>query len=69
MKTVEALEKSRLLIDGATETVNHEIKKQESGFLGAMITPVAASLIAPMTSLLIQPVASLLINDISLFCS
>ena len=33
------------LIDGATETVKHEIKKQERGFLGAMITPMADSLI------------------------
>ena len=32
------------------------MKKQEGGFIGAMMTPMAASLIAPMTSSLIQPV-------------
>ena len=49
IKIVESLGKSDLLIDGATETVKHEIKK-ERGFLGAMMAPVAASFIAPMAS-------------------
>ena len=49
IKIVESLGKSDLLIDGATETVKHEIKK-EGGFLGAMMAPVAASFIAPMAS-------------------
>ena len=31
---VKSLEKSGLLIDGATETVKHEIKKQEGRFFG-----------------------------------
>ena len=33
IKIVQSLEKSSLLIDGASETVKHEIKKQECGFL------------------------------------
>ena len=32
IKTVESLEDSDLLVDGPTETVKHEIKKQECGF-------------------------------------
>ena len=61
IKIVESLEKSGLFIDGATEKVKHEIKKQESGFLGAMVAPMAASLIALMTSSLMKPVPSSLI--------
>ena len=48
-----------VLIDGATET------QQESGFLGAMKAPTAASLIAPLVFSLIQPKTFLLINAIS----
>ena len=59
-----SLEKSSLLTDWATETVKHEIKKQEGGFLCAMPL-LAASLIALIAFSLIQPLASSLINDIS----
>ena len=62
IKIVKPLEKSGLSIDGATETVKHERKKQEGGFLGAMMAPMPASLIA---SSWIQPVDSSLINAIS----
>ena len=65
IKIVESLEKSGLLIDDATETVKHEIKKQDSRFLGAMMAPMVALLIAPMASLLIKPVGSSRINTIS----
>ena len=37
IKFVNLLEKSGLLIGGASETVKHEIKKQEGGVLGAMM--------------------------------
>ena len=33
-----------VLIDGVTEIVKHEIKKQEGGFLGALLSPLAGSL-------------------------
>ena len=46
-KIVESLEKLSLLIYSFSETINHEIEKQEEVF------PL---LIAPMTSSLIQPV-------------
>ena len=33
------------MIDGVTKTVKHEIKKQEAGFLRALLAPSAASLV------------------------
>ena len=53
IKIAEQLDNSCLLFDGAT--VKKEIKRQEGGFLGAMMAPVAALLIAPMVSSLINP--------------
>ena len=64
-KIVESLEKSSLLINGARKTVKHKIKKQEGGFLPAIMGPTAASLIAPMAFSLIQPTPFSLINSIS----
>ena len=59
IKIVKSLEKSGLLIDGARKIVKHAIKKkQECGFLPAVMAPMAASLIAPMASSLMQPIAS-----------
>ena len=60
IKIVKLLGDPGLFIDGATETVKHELKKQEGGFLGAMMAPIAA-----MASSLIQPLASSLINAAS----
>ena len=65
IKIVESLEKSGLLIDDATETVKHEIKKQDIRFRGAMMAPMVASLIEPMASLLVKPAGSSRINTIS----
>ena len=56
LKIVESLEKSGLLMDSASETVKHRIKKQEGGFLSAMIAPIDAWTIASIASLLIKPV-------------
>ena len=58
IKVMNLVQKSGLLIDSATETGRHEIWKQEGGFLGEMMTPMAASIIAPMVSSVRQPVAS-----------
>ena len=41
----ESLEKSGILIDGASETVKHEVKKQEIGFLLAMMGPIEKFLV------------------------
>ena len=60
------MEKLGLLTDGASETVKHRMKKQEGGFLSAMITLMAPSLIGPMASSLMQPIAPSLINSITI---
>ena len=65
IKIVESLEKSSISIDGATETIGNQMKKQEGGFFRPMMAPIATSLIAIMASSLIQPVASSLINAIT----
>ena len=64
IKILELIKKTGLLIGFATETVKPEIKKQEGGFLGAMMASMAASLIITMASSLIVPMASSLINAI-----
>ena len=38
----KSLEDSGVLIDGGTETVQHEIEKQEGGFLGALLAPFSS---------------------------
>ena len=45
IKIIKLLEDSGILIEGVTETVKHEIKKQEDGFLGALL---ALSLVQPV---------------------
>ena len=57
IKVINSLEDSGVLIDGVTETVKHEIKRQEGGFLGALLAPLAASLL--------QPVISSVLKDLS----
>ena len=49
MILLKTLEDSNVLIDGITETVKHEIKK-ESGFLTTFLAPSAASLLLPVFS-------------------
>ena len=53
IKTAVSLENSGLSIDGASETVKHEIKTQEGGFLPPIMAPMAVSLIGPMAFSLI----------------
>ena len=48
IKIIKSLEDSGVLIDGVTETLNHETKKQEGGFLGALSAPLAALLVKPV---------------------
>ena len=48
IKTIKPLKDSTVLIDGVTETVKDVIKKQEGGFLGALLAPLAASLVQPV---------------------
>ena len=37
IKIIKSLEESGVLDDRVTETVKHEIKKQEAGFCGALV--------------------------------
>ena len=50
IKIIKSLEDSGVLIDGVPETLKHEIKKQEGGFLGVLLVLSAASLIQPVIS-------------------
>ena len=45
IKVIKSLEDLGVLIDRTIETVKREIKKQEDGFLGALLAPLAASLV------------------------
>ena len=57
-KTVKSRKNSDVLIDGASETVEHE-------FPSAVMAPVAASLMASMAYSLIQTVASSSVKTIT----
>ena len=57
-----SLEDSNVLIDGTTETVKHEIEKQEDGFLPALLTPLAASLRQPVISLVVKVISGRGVN-------
>ena len=57
MKIIKSLEDSGVLIDGVTETVKHEIKKQKGGFLGALLAPLAASLVQPVISSVVKVIS------------
>ena len=45
IKVIKSLEDLGVLINRTIETVKREIKKQEDGFLGALLAPLAASLV------------------------
>ena len=57
IKIIKSLRDSGLLVDGATETVKHEIKKQEGGFLGGFLTPLVASIVQPVISSVIKGIS------------
>ena len=50
IKIIKSLDDTTVLIDGITKASKHEIKKQEGGFLGALLAPTAASVKQPMVS-------------------
>ena len=53
-KIIKSIKDSDVLIDGNTETVKHEIKKQEGGFLGAALAPLAASMVQTVISSVVK---------------
>ena len=57
IQIIKSSEDSGVLIDGVTETVKHEINKQEGRFL--------EPLLAPLVALLVQPVVSSVAKEIS----
>ena len=57
IKIIKSLEDSGVLIDGVTETVKHETKKQEGGFLGALIAPLATQLVQPVISSVVKGIS------------
>ena len=57
IKIIKPLVDSSVLIDGVTETVKHEIKKQEGRFLGALLAPLAASLVQSVISSVVKGIS------------
>ena len=56
-KIIKSLEDSSVLIDGVTETGKDEIKKQEGGFLGVLLVPLAASLVQKVISSVVKGIS------------
>ena len=54
IKIIKSLEDLCVSIYGITETVEHEIKKQEHRFLGALLAPLAVSLVQPVISSVVK---------------
>ena len=46
-----------VLIEGVTETVKDEIKKQEDGFLAVLLAPSAASLVQQVISSVVKGIS------------
>ena len=57
IEIVKPLEDSAVLIDGVTEKIKHEIKKQGGGFLGALLAPLAASILQPVISSVVKGIS------------
>ena len=57
IKIITSLEDSNVLIDGITGTVKYEIKKQNAGFLPALLAPLAASLVQPVVSSAVKSIS------------
>ena len=53
IKIIKSLKDSGVLIDGVTETVKHEIKK-EGGLLGALLAPLPTSIVQPVISSVVK---------------
>ena len=50
MKIVQALEDSNIFLEGATETIKNETKKQKGGFLSILLVTLGASLFGNLLS-------------------
>ena len=54
IKITKTIEDSGVLIDGVTETVKHETKKQEYGFPATLLGRLAASIALPVISSVVK---------------
>ena len=54
IELIKSLEDSSVLIDGVTQTVKHEIKKQEDRFLEALLAPLATSIVQSVISSVVK---------------
>ena len=50
IKIIKSLGNSGILIVRITKAVEHQIKKQEGGFLGALLAPLLSSVVQPVIS-------------------
>ena len=57
IKIIKSLQDSGALIDGVTETVKQEIKKQEGRFLGALLALLAVSLVQTVISSVVKGIS------------
>ena len=62
IKIIKLLGDSDVLINGVTETVKHEIKKQEGGFLRDLLAPLAASLVQPVISSVVKGISQRIVR-------
>ena len=56
-KITKSPEDSGELIDGFTERIKDELKKQKGGFLGVLLAPLASSLVQPVISLVVKRIS------------
>ena len=57
IRVIKSIEGSSVLIDGVTETVKHDIKKQEKKFLGVLLTPLVTSLVQRVSSSVVKGIS------------
>ena len=57
IRIIKSLENSDALIDGHTEAVKHEVEKQEDGFIGALLSHLAASLVQSVISAVVKGIS------------
>ena len=57
IKIIESWKDLGVLIDGVNETVKDKIKKQKSGFVGALLATLAVSLVQPVISSVVRSIS------------
>ena len=57
IKIIKLFKDSDVLIDGVTEKVKHETKKQEGALLAALVAPLGASLVQPVISSVVKGIS------------